>query len=193
MGLSRQWHSFNAAHLDQMGWLEAFPGAVEVVAADGVYDLAAIGLDPVYAGAPQVLLVEKPDTGELYYLSYRQPIGYDDTLSNTYTQGLNVHRFAGAGNTYFLESLADGETFSDGINEVAVTQLVAGGDYVTVQVTFGGGQPPPPSCVSELPTLTLSPSSQMVRGGSITSYSLELTNNDGAECEDTTFSLFYSG
>ena len=67
----------------------------------------------MYAIRSYYVKIKKPDTGEFYYLSYRQPIGYDDSLSSTYTQGVNIHRYQGEGYgyTYFISSLEDLATF----------------------------------------------------------------------------------
>ena len=96
MGLSRSWHVFNAAHADQMGWYNVFPGSVATITASGVYSIAALG-SAAYATAPQMLKVQKPNTSEFYYLSYRQPISYDAGMATTYTQGVNIHRYKGSG------------------------------------------------------------------------------------------------
>ncbi len=59
MGLSRSWHRFNGAHVDQMGWMQSSPGTVSTVVASGVYDIVPIVTDPATASGPQVLKVEK--------------------------------------------------------------------------------------------------------------------------------------
>jgi hypothetical protein len=192
MGSSRSWHGFNASHLDQMGWLASYLGSISTVVAGGTYEIAAIGTDPVAAEAPQALKVEKPDSGELYYLSFRQPYGYDGSLSETYIRGVNIHRFGGSGTTYFIQSLTDGESFVDDVNGITVTQLGVSGDYVTLDIAFGD-TPPPPACTLGTPSLSLSPSSQLVQGGSSASYTIRLTNGDSADCSATSFSLSYSG
>ena len=138
MSSSLSWHQFNAPHVDQLGWFDAFPGSLVQVWSPGVYDLYPLTADAEFASGPQALRIEKPDTGELYYLSYRQHEGYDDSLSSTYTRGVNLHRFGG-GQSFFLGSLTDGAQFEDAPNDLLVTQLGLGsGDaYVTVQVDVG--------------------------------------------------------
>jgi hypothetical protein len=60
-----------------------------------------------------------------YYFPYRLPLGFDANLASTYTNRVNVHRYAGSGAvyTYFLQGLADGSSFTDAVNGVTVTQV----------------------------------------------------------------------
>jgi hypothetical protein len=46
MGSSRALRNFNSPHLHQMGWLNAFPNAVQTVTTSGSYQLGAIGTTP---------------------------------------------------------------------------------------------------------------------------------------------------
>jgi hypothetical protein len=190
MGLSRDWHLFNAAHADQMGWYGAFSGSTATVAASGIYDIKAIGSDPFSGTEPHILKIEKPDTSEFYYLSYRQPFpdGYDDSLSDAYTQGVNIHRYCGSGYGYtsFITSLADLEGFTDDVNGISITQLGSTGDTVTVEITMGGDSP---VYDATAPAVTLSPASLLVQKGSAAGYGVSVTNQDAAGCPTTTFAL----
>ena len=189
MGSSLSWHGFNAPHTDQMGWLAGHPGSSVTVTADGVYDVYPLNLDPALAGGPQILKIEKPDSNEFYYLSFRQPIGYDDGLISSYTRGVNIHRFwGGAALTLFIESLVDDGQFLDPVNDVSVTQLGrgAGDAYVTVQVSLGGGAS---ACIPTSPSVTISPASQATAGGETLLYAVDVTNQDPAACEASSFDL----
>lgn len=188
MGLSRAWHRFNGAHMDQMGWLGAFPGAVSTVVSSGTYQIAAIGSDPATATAPQTIKIEKPDTGEFYYLTYRQPTGYDDSLSSTYTRGVNVHRYRGSGYTVtnFVNSLTDGGVFQDPANEVTVTQLSHDGATATVEIAYVM------TCDTATPTVGVSPSMHLVKPGATVDYSVSLTNQDGSGCAGTIFNMAHN-
>lgn len=193
MGGSRRWHVFNGAHTDQMGWYAAFPGSIATIVGDGIYDITATGIDPAVAAYPHILKIEKPDTNDYYYLSYRQPIGYDDTLSSTYTPGVNIHRYQGNGYglTYFVRALNDGETFTDDINGITVSQINHDGESVAVDISFdvNGGT----SCVATSPGISISPAGQTVTPGSVVHYSVQVGNTDSASCASTTFTLTYSG
>ena len=121
------------------------------VSTSGVFDLRPLSVHPLAVGGLRALKIAKPDTGGYYYLSFRQASGYDATLAATFTQGVNVHRYAGSGYalTSFVDSLATGESFEDPANGLTVTQLAraSDGSYATVEVSFG--------CVPNPPTVTL--------------------------------------
>lgn len=186
MGKSRSWHVFNASHIDQMGWYAAYPGSIATVLASGIFDITAIGTDPATSGAPLMLKIARPN-GDYLYLSYRQPTGYDASLSSTYTRGVNVHRYKGTGYgaTSFIASLTDLGSFYDVGNGITVTQLGRSGDQATVEIGFG--------CASALPTVNLSPASNTVRPGATATYTVAVTNNDGSGCAPTTFEQTYTG
>ena len=194
MGLSRKWHRFNAAHADQLGWYETYAGSITTVVADGVYDIAPLGVDPVQTGIPHILKIEKPDTGEFYYLSYRQPYGYDDSLSDTYTRGVNVHRYTGNGYgyTYFITALNDLESFADGPNGISIDQLAHNPDYATVSISFAGGGGAG-VCTSAESGLSLAPANLQVQAGALVNFTVTLTNNDSDNCAATSFDLLYAG
>lgn len=186
MGSSRAVHNFNGAHTHQMGWFNAFPNAVQTVTASGAYPLAAIGTTPD-GTLPQTLRIFKPNTSEYYYLSYREATGWDASLSSTYTQGVNIHRYKGSGYgyTYFLQSLSSTGLFMDNVNGITVAPVTNGSGTATVQVTFG--------CAANQPALSLTPSSVWVASGRSVSLSAQVTNRDSAGCAGTTFALSTGG
>jgi hypothetical protein len=170
----------NGPHKEQMGWLLSD----KIVSADaGVYDIAPLEADTFDATLPQVLKIAKPDSNEYYYFSYRQPIGFDANLSSAYLSGVSVHRYRGSGavQTVYLTTLSDGESFVDAANGVTVTQLSHTATSVRVEVSA--------DCRTSPPTVNLSPSSQSGTAGSTLSYGVTVTNNDGASCLESTFTL----
>lgn len=182
------WYLFNASHIDQMGWYANLAGAVTTVLSEGSFNLAAIGTDPNTVGdSPFILKIAKPDTGDFYYLSYRQPIGTYNQLSTTYTKGINIHRYKGSGygSTSHIKTLSDGETFTDSMNGISVTQPSQGGGYASVQVSFG--------CAAAAPAVSVAPASLAVRPGTEASFAVTVTNKDMTNCGSTTFDLSYSG
>ena len=183
MGSSRAVHNFNGPHGHQMGWFNAFPGAVQSVTTSGLYSIAPLGNTVPDGSTPQVLRIAKPSTGDYYYISYRQPTGFDASLTSTYTQGVNLHHYKGSGYafTYFIKSLPDNGLFSDTVNGITVTQATHGTGAATVQVTFG--------CAVTIPTVVLSPSTVWVKSGGSTSLTAQVTNRDSAGCGNTTFAL----
>lgn len=182
------WRLFNAAHLDQMGWYANIPGAISTVTSSGTFNLAAIELDPSsVSDAPFMLKIAKPNTSDLYYLSYRQPIGNYSQLSTTYTKGINIHRYKGSGYGYttHIKTLTDGETFTDGANGISFTQISQSGGFATVQVSYG--------CAAATPAVSISPAILAMTSGSSANFSVKVTNQDMSGCNNTTFTLNYDG
>ena len=184
---SSNWYLFNAAHIDQMGWYGGVPGAITTAAASGTYDLAAVGIDPQFAGASTALKIAKPDTGDFYYLSYRQPIGSYGQVSSTYTKGVNIHRYKGSGYGYtsYITTLVNGGVFTDSTNGITVQQVSQGGNYATVQISYG--------CAAATPNVALSPSTLAVKPGNAASFSVAVTNQDAGGCDRTVFGLALGG
>ena len=182
MGSSRAIHNFNGPHIHQVGWFNAFTNAVQSVTSSGSYQIAPIGTEPD-GTLPQALRILKPDSNEYYYLSYRQPTGWDLSLSSSYTSGVNIHRYKGAGYafTYFLQSLPDSGSFTDLVNGITVVQATHGASFATVQVTFG--------CVANSPVVTLAPSTVWAKAGAPIALTGQVTNRDAAGCNPTTFAL----
>jgi len=138
----------NAPHLDQMGWLP--DAAIQDVTVDGTYSIEATEIDPDAATYPQILRLEKPDTNEYYYVSFRRPIGLDANLigyvntycDDTYLDLATVHRFRGFGfapgydppNTYLVALLAEGDSFADTSNGITITMVSHEGHVATVRI-----------------------------------------------------------
>ncbi|TLY52523.1 MAG: hypothetical protein E6K53_04100 [Gammaproteobacteria bacterium] len=180
---------FNAPHMEQMGWTPA--GNILTVTQSGTYTVATLELNPAQAPAPQILKIFKPDTGEYYYLSYRQPLGLDSGLRSAYWNRINVHKYTGnydAYNTYLLALLDDAGVYSDATNGISVTQLSHTSNYATVQIQLPGGGTTT-TCQAAPSVLALSPSSQSGSAGSKLSYAISLTNKDNMYCAASTFAL----
>ncbi|MBM3225882.1 MAG: hypothetical protein FJZ47_19090, partial [Candidatus Tectomicrobia bacterium] len=172
---------FNAPHKDAFGWLDAEQSVT--VKQSGIYSIAPLELQPEDITAPQVLKIAKPDTSEFYYFSYRRPLGFDSKLSPAYLDRVNVHRYGGSGSsqTYFLQALVDGGTFTDATNGITVTQLRHDAQTATVQIAF--------TCTRTAPLVTLTPSTQTGGRGTQLRYVVSVTNKDGASCAQSTLNL----
>jgi hypothetical protein len=134
----------NAPHREQMGWIES--SAIQTISSNATVEIAPLELDPTLtAGRPQIIKIQKLDTNEWYYLSYRRPIGYDATLPAANLDRLSIHRYRGWGsiNTFFLSGLTDGASFLDSQNKITVTAISHTSGYVTVRVEFSGTPPLP--------------------------------------------------
>lgn len=181
--------SLNAPHMQQLGWRASTQ--VRSVTSSGTFDVAPLELAPSQAVTQQILRIAKPDTGEEYYVSVRQPVGFDASLSASY-QRLTVHRYANAGGrTYLMGTYADGQSFTDSTNGITITAVSHTSSYTTVQVQIGTTttSTPPPACVRNAPTLSLSPASQSGTAGQTLSYTYTVKNNDSTDCAASTFSF----
>ena len=184
-GSGRPLRQINAPHKEQMGWVPS--QELASVSSDGIHDISPLELDPLNTLAPSGLKMFKPDTGEHYYVSYRQRIGFDTNLELfSYLDRTSIHVWDGQGNTNLVGVLADGETFQDSINGIVVTQTSHSADHATVQVHFNG------ICTPALPTVSLSPSSQNGNPGSTLNYTVSVTNTDSTTCPQSTFDLRYA-
>jgi hypothetical protein len=192
MGSSRAWRRFNGAHVHQLGWLAAYPGSFQSVTASGTYQLLHVGAPASTTGAPRTMRIAKPDSGDYYYLSYRESGGYDSGLASTYTQGVSVHRYSGSGYspTSLVKVLTDGASIVDGPNGIVVSQVSHGAGLATVTITVPAAST---SCTAAAPAVSLSPGSKYARPGASVSIGASLRNGDGTDCAPTTFSLAYGG
>lgn len=174
----------NAPHREQMGWMP--PEQIGAITQGGLYELAPIEVDPTMAAAPQILKLAKPDTGDHYFLSYRQWLGFDTSLTSGLVRGVAVHRYAADGSakkTYLLATLADGGSFSDGVNGITITQHGHASDRASFEVTMST------ACAQGAPGVSLSPAGQSGVPGTTLTYTATLTNMDSATCPSTTFNL----
>ena len=177
---------FNAVHMDQIGWYDSQPaGTMLAVAGSGNYTLVPLGSDPLATPGHQILKVSKPDTGEVYYLSYRQPIGLDNFISASYTTGLNIHHASETGRySYFIRALSDLQNFDDPANGLTIVQNWHDSSGVNVTISYD-------SCLPANPSVTMAPTTQMVDPNVAVSvdYSVTVSNNDSAGCDPSSFGL----
>ncbi len=141
MGATYDWRHNDGPHKVQMGWL---PSGKIVNLAMGVYQVAPLETDPDATTLPQVLKIAVPGTAESYYFSYKRAAGYDANLSSTYKDRLNIHRWSsGAKQTRFINSLADGASFTDSNVGFTIKQISHTTSSVTVSVVACGTTPVP--------------------------------------------------
>lgn len=173
----------NGANRVMAGWVTG--ARVQDVVNGGSYALVAI--EGSGATSPQVLRVGKPDTVEQYYVSLRQPVGYDTNLASGYLNTLSVHRATGTlpTKTYLLANLAVGQTYTDSVNGIQFTHQALAGSTSTVGVTLGSGA----TCVRSAPTISASPASQTAAPGAVLAYNASVTNNNSSACGASSFNL----
>ena len=152
--------SLNAPHVVEMGWLGGYPGKVVELTGAADVTLAVLEADPRQSALPKVAIVRPAPDANIYYLSYRASTSANP-LPDEFTRGLNIHIVDQArqtgGLTYFVTSLPDGGTYSDGPMIVQQLSHTEGG-RVTFRISFTGtGQavpagPPqaPPGTVQSL-------------------------------------------
>lgn len=187
MGLSRAWHVFNAAHVDQMKWYAPIQDAVQTVTLGGTYSIGAIGTN-FSNSLPKALRIHRPVTNDFLYLSFRQASNYDASLSTTYTRGVNIHRYKGSGafRTAHITTLINGVAFSDAESGASIYQVSAMDGVATLQVSFG-------ECVAPAPAVSVAPTSVVVRANTVASASVSVTSLDRGDCQPARFVLSQTG
>ncbi len=166
----------NAPHREDADWLTA--GQVREVDGCGVFEVSALELGADEAQEPHVLKVDKPDTGETYYLSYRGAFDFDANLADEYLERVSVHRWSGAGRTVLLDTLGAGDEFDDPVNDYEFRVLDHDADSATVEVLIHPGM--------AQTTAEASPASQLGDEGVTLHYTLSITNEDCLEHEQAT-------
>jgi hypothetical protein len=171
----------NASHRHQLGWITP-----QVVTQSGSYDVL-----PLAQASGTVYTIAKPDTNEWYYLSTRYAQGYDSPLQPYYLNGLAIHRYTGkvlptlgeVTKTYLVAELTDGQQFTDPVNGMTISQVTHDATHVTARVELTA------VCIAASPSLSLSPQSQSGGPGLTASYTVSVTNRDGASCPASVFTL----
>lgn len=170
---------FNAPHRDQMGW----PGARLLnVASTGTYTVTAI--ERQTAATPQILKIAVSN-GSPYYLSTRLNEGYDFSMPGTdiFVGRTAVHRYQSNGETRFITSLGDGQSFSDPANGLRLTQLSHGDDGIVAKIEKGVAM----NCARSAPTLTVQPSTVTLTAPGGAGFQASLVNKDSADCGPSNF------
>jgi len=140
----------NAPHKWKLGWTP--DSKVVTVAQNITVDIAPLSVDPAATSLAQTLKINKPDTGEAYYVSYRQATtGFEKNLYSIYMGRLSIHHWLGGlERTYLSAALQDGESFTDPVNGITVKLLSHDSAHATAQISFSG--PPPPLSACDLNT-----------------------------------------
>lgn len=181
----------NAVHKIESGWIPS--SRVTTITNSGTYTIYKS--EDGNTTSAQVLKIRKNDTNEDYYVSFRSSMGFDTSLSSSYSNKVSVHRWNGISGTktYLLSVLSNGQTFSDPTNNITIQMLSHDSNVAVLSVNVGGSLPPPPPpppvCTRSAPLVNLSPLSQTASRGQSLNYTLSVTNQDSSECSNATFSL----
>jgi hypothetical protein len=119
MGYSDQMVHFSAAEKDAAGWLP-LQRALNIEA-EGQYRLAP--LESLAGFDPLALRIDAPGSDDLYYVSYRQPVGFDANLPAMFQNHLSVHSADPAGHITLRAVLDDGEVFTDAAAGVSIRMI----------------------------------------------------------------------
>jgi hypothetical protein len=134
-------YTFNGVHKSQAGWI-----GVTTIDANGNYTVA-----PTQASSGNRLFKYVPPSGNPYYFSYRQPIGWDasgqwydgnpkSSIGAPWTNGLSIHRWGGQWQTYLITTRGDGQSFSIPGTSTVITQTGHNSSGATFSVSgIGGG------------------------------------------------------
>jgi len=177
----------NGPHQEQMGWRS--PDKFVTVTQSGTFYIAPLELTAAETDKPQVLKITKPGSDDYYYLSYRQPIGFDANLNTTLTKRLHIHLYKGnGGRTTFISAPLEGASYVDAVNGITLTHVTSTTEFLAVEALFDGSSPAP-TCVPASPLVNMSPADQSTNAGDTLSYSLTVTNQDNSACANSTFTL----
>lgn len=202
---NRNLNHFTATHKASIGWFDR--NQVVQVTQSGTYTITALE-----ANSPdtKVLSISIPNSNdqfnrEVYYLDYRQPVGFDNTLPDLSTVGALIY----LGNpttpnreTYLIDMhkgwptgynsassdapLRDGEQFIDTENGISITQLGHSPTSVTLQIDLSQTN----ICAHQSPSLNITPQEQTGSIGEQKIYEVTITNNDTPACPATEFLLY---
>jgi len=188
---------FAAPHKQMLGWIDTTQ--YQTVATSGTYTISP--LETNLAGV-KALQVQRGigNTGYYVWVEYRQPIGYDSTLSSInpqvfggalihYQDSTTVNRtqlldYTAPATYYDNPDLPPGSTWTDLYSNLAITVLSATASGLTVNINYGSMP-----CTPANPTVTLSPADPTVYPGQSASYNVSVVDNDTSGCSASTFGL----
>jgi hypothetical protein len=186
MTFSDNWlRGVNAPHKHQLGWLG--DAGARLVADNGVYDVAALAMDPTATTLPRALVIPKNDTGDRYYVSFRDDSNvFERSINTAYAGRVSIHRYKGDGSsarTFLVAGLSDGERFDDPVNGITITAVGHTSSSATVRIDLLT------PCVIASPTLATTPAQQSGAAGAGVQYIVSLTNYDSATCPASSFTF----
>jgi PKD repeat protein len=124
MGSSRNWMKFNAPHAEDNGWIDASEYEVRTITPSPSpqnFDLIAMDEEAWDWPGLRAIKVERTANTD-YYISYRLAAGEYNNVSSGYRNKLNIHYGVdGSKATYFVTTLAAGETFNETHNNLSIT------------------------------------------------------------------------
>lgn len=138
-------HYFNVPHRIGLGWIEQ--EKVRPVSASGTYNVYVSESPSVPVKA---LRIPRQKTNDYFYLSYRQPVGFDANLPKEMTSGASIHVWNDINyeqtqaididqtdKSWQQKALVDNQTFYDQINNITIKQLSHNSVSAQLQITIG--------------------------------------------------------
>lgn len=175
----------HASHMDHLNWLP--DSAIIDNPQAGTYTISSADVNPASAAFPQAIVVDKPDTNQKYYISYRTPTGYANNMPSGYDYTTQVHVTgpSSLSDTDF-KFISPTTPFTDSTNGLTVTQLDSGGGE-TVTIGINADQVVP--CTEATPSVTIAPLEIASTPGGSASYDVQIVNNDTGDCANRTVAL----
>jgi len=171
---------FNAPHKDHMDWVNA-----KNITTNSTETISALNLDPNSVSSPQMITFAKPDTGDWYYVSFRNKADFDAGLPSSFSNKVSIHRYKGGIiQTVLLGTLGLGQSYYDATNKFTISVLNITNDTASVKFTIAG--------TPVAPGLAISPSLKSGAPGQIQSYNVSLRNRDSGSTP-TTFNIEFMG
>ncbi|HEY9031672.1 MAG TPA: Ig-like domain-containing protein, partial [Kangiella sp.] len=198
---ARETNHFNAFQKEQLGWMNTKAATIT--------QSSEVVLSPVEANDNNTKLAKifkqtkASGQNEWYYLEYRQAIGFDAHLADSYPQFLTGVRLReGTDNapndSYLLDTtpetlswtditLQPGQTYHDSANDVSITLAASDGSSAVIQVNYGQA---PAICQNQVPSIEpLSNTSIATNAGSNFEIVYKVTNRDSSDCSSSNFNL----
>lgn len=192
---------------EYLGWLnQSNTPSIQHVTGAGTYQIEAYASQ---TNGTKALKIQKGfdqwGHPEYYYIEYRQPIGFDATMTSTNPSNVMNGVVIRTGtpeessNTSFLldmtpetydlytrdPALTFGRSFTDA--DAGVTITAVSGDQNSAVVTVSMGTQ---SCVRSNPSINFTPAQgPWVNAGTAVTYNVTVTNNDGAACSSNSYNL----
>lgn len=192
---------------EYLGWLnQSNTPSIQHVTSGGTYEIEPYAAQ---SNGTKALKVQKGfdqwGHPEYYYIEYRQPVGFDATLTSgdpsNVMNGVVIRTGVPeeSSNTSFLldmtpetydlytrdPALPFGRSYTDSAAGVTITAVSGDQNRAVVTVSMGTQ-----SCVRSNPTLTFSPAQgPWVAAGTAVNYNVTVTNNDGAACSTSSYNL----
>ena len=195
-------YHYNAFQKERLGWLNnASQPPITTVTSNGTY---TIGPYEAQDATPKALkILQSAASNTYYYVEFRQPLGFDNWLSQPYTgnsevmTGVLVHIASpsDSGSSDLLDmnpsltwgvdmALVAGQTYTDSAAGVTIAVNSVSSTGATVQVTMAQ-----PTCTAANPTVSMTSPSSSVAPGATATFAVNVTDNDSSGCGSATFNL----